>query len=347
MNLNSNISDETLLGYLLLALPEAEQWRIESLAFEDECLRRRIADLRDLLEPMREAPQEFEPRSDLAETTMAFIQRATEEEETASSQKGACMSQPLFENNRSTRLAWIDSLVALAAGITVLTVLLPSVWYSRESARRSTCAANLRELGHALSLFAEGNAGRQLPKIEANGPLCFAGIYAVRLQGEGLLESSKWIWCPAVESMDVGQEVPTVQAFMAASPVIQERWKFTAGGNLSYNLGNIVESSYETPSLSGNGRSHVPILGDSILPIDSDGENGPIHGFLAAHGSNVANVLYDDGRVRSVLFSQMNAASMIDNPYLNRDFRQAVGYGLGDSCLGPSSQNPFRPLSSE
>jgi len=346
MNLNSNISDETLLGYLLLALPEAEQWRIETLAFEDEGLRNRIADLRDLLEPMREAPQQFEPRSDLAESTMAFIQRATEEEK-ASLQKGAYMSQPLFENNRSTRLAWIESLVALAAGITVLTVLLPSVWYSRESARRNTCTANLRELGHALSLFAEGNAGRRLPKIEANGPLCFAGIYAVRLQSEGLLESSKWIWCPAVESMDVGQEVPTVQAFMAASPVIQKRWKFNAGGNLSYNLGNMVERSYETPSLNGNGRSHIPVLGDSILPTDSEGENGPIHGFVAAHGSNVSNVLYDDGRVQSVLFSQMNAASMIDNPYLNRDLRQAVGYGLGDTCLGPSCQNPFRPFSSE
>ena len=257
------------------------------------------------------------------------------------------MSQPLLENNRSTRLAWIDSLVALAVGITVLTVLLPSVWYSRESARRDTCTENLRKLGHALSLFAEGNAGRQLPKIEANGPLCFAGIYAVRLQGGGLLESSKWIWCPAAESMDVGQEVPTVQAFMAASPVIQERWKFTAGGNLFYNLGNIVESYYETPSLSGNGRSHFAVLGDSILPTDSEGENGPIHGFVAAHGSNVANVLYDDGRVQSVLFSQKNAGAMIDNPYLNRDLRQAVGYGLGDSCLGPSFQNPFRPLSSE
>ena len=346
MNLNSNISDETLLGYLLFALPEAEQWRIESLAFEDESLRMRIADLRDLLEPMREAPQQFEPRSDLTESTMAFIQRATEEEK-ASSQKAACMSQPLFENNRATRLAWIDSLVAFAAGITVLTVLLPSVWYSRESSRRNTCSANLRELGHALSLFSNGNADRQLPKIEANGPLCFAGIYAVRLQGKGLLESSKWIWCPAVGSMDVGQEVPTLQAFMAASPVIQERWKFTAGGNLFYNLGNIVESYYETPSLNGSGRSHFPVLGDSILPTDSEGENGPIHGFVAAHGSNVANVLYDDGSVRSVLFSQMNAASMIDNPYLNRDLRQAVGHGLGDSCLGPSFQNPFRPLSSE
>ena len=346
MNLNSNISDETLLGYLLFALPESEQWRIESLAFEDEGLRKRIADLRDLLEPMREAPQEFEPRSDLAASTMAFIQQATVEDK-ANSQKGACMSQPLFENDHSTRLAWIDSLVALAAGITVLTVLLPSVWYSRESARRTTCVSNLRELHHALSLFTERNVGRQLPKIEANGPLCFAGIYAVRLQGEGLLESSKWIWCPAVESMDVGQEVPTLQSFMAASPVIQERWKFNAGGNLSYNLGNMVESSYETPSLNGNGRSHVPVLGDSILPIDSEGENGPIHGFVAAHGSNVCNVLYDDGRVQSVHFSQMNADSMIDNPYLNRDLRQAVGYGLGDSCLGPSFQNPFRPFSSE
>ncbi len=344
MSLNSNISDETLLGYLLFALPEAEQWRIESLAFEDEALRKRIADLRDLLEPMREAPQQFEPRADLTESTMAFIQKATEAE-IKSQVQTTRMSQPLFENSLATRMAWIDSLVALAAGIAVLTVLLPSVWYSRESARRSTCAANLRELGHALSLFAEGNADRQLPKIEASGPLCFAGVYSVRLKGAGLLESTKSIWCPAVESMDVGQEVPTVQAFMAASPMIQNMWRFTVGGNFFYNLGNMVDSNYATPSLNGNGRSHFPVLGDSILPIDSDGENGPIHGFVAAHGSNLANVLYEDGRVQSVIFSQVNSSSMIDHPYLNRDRQQAVGYGYGDSCLGPSYQNPFRPIS--
>ena len=347
MSLQSSISDETLFGYLLFALPDAEQWRIESLAFEDEALRKRIADLRDLLEPMREAPQQFEPCSDLTESTMAFIQQATQEENAAPHQATAGMSQPLFENNRATRLVWIDSLVALAAGITFLTILLPSVWYSRESARRSSCAANLRELGHALSLFAASNQDRQLPKIEADGPLCFAGVYAVRLKGAGLLESSKWIWCPALESMDVGQEVPSIQSFMAASPVIQDRWRFTAGGNISYNLGNIVDSDYETPRLSGTGRSHFPVLGDSILTIDSDGERGAVHGLAAAHASNVANVLYDDGRVQAVLYSQLNASSAIDNPYLNRDLQQAVGHGLGDSCLGPSFQNPFRPLSAE
>lgn len=347
MSLHSSISDETLLGYLLLALPDAEQWRIESLAFEDETLRRRIADLRDLLEPMREAPQQFEPRSDLTESTMALIQQATQEGNAASQQSAAGMSQPLFENNRATQLAWIDSLVALVAGITILTVLLPSVWYSRESARRSSCAANLRELGHALTMFAAGNQDRQLPKIEANGPLCFAGVYAVRLKGAGLLESSRWIWCPAIESMDVGQEIPSIQSFMAASPVTQDRWRFTAGGNISYNLGNIVDSDYETPRLRGSGRSHFPLLGDSILTIDSEGERGAVHGLAAAHASNVANVLYDDGRVQAVLYSQLNVSSAIDNPFLNRDLLQAVGCGLDDSCLGPSFQNPFRPLSAE
>jgi len=248
------------------------------------------------------------------------------------------MTQPLFESSRSTRLAWIDSLVALAAGIAILTVLLPSIWYSRESARRTECAANLRQLGHAFDLFTQNNSDRQLPKIDVSGPLSFAGIYSMRLNDWGLLESSKLIWCPSVGSLGVGQEVPSVQSFLSASPAIQERLRYSAMGNLSYNLGNIIDTDYTTPRF--NGRTHFAVLGDS-LPNVADDE------IEAVHGANVANVLYDDGRIQSVQVKCRNASTLLDNPYLNRDMQQAVGKGVGDSCLGPSFQNPFRPVRGE
>ena len=78
MSRNSSISDETLLGYLLFALPEAEQWRIESLALSDSMLRQRIEDLRDLLGPMSELSHPVEPPVDLTASTMAFIERASQ-----------------------------------------------------------------------------------------------------------------------------------------------------------------------------------------------------------------------------------------------------------------------------
>lgn len=337
MSRNSRISDETLLGYLLMALPEDEQWRIEALALSDSVLQQRIQDLRDLLSPMQASLQPVDSPRNLTASTMAMI----EQSQGSAAEPGEPelkMTQPLYEASRSTRLAWIDSLVALVAGIAVLTVLLPSVWYSRESARRTSCAANLRELGHAFVLFSQNNPDRQLPRIDVSGPLSFAGVYSIRLKDAGLLGASRWLWCPSSESLNVGQEVPSLESFLSASPATQQGLRFTVGGNMSYNLGNIVNSDYTTPSLSGS--THFAVLGDS-LPKMVDDE------LQAVHGANVANVLFDDGRIQSVQIKCRNVSTLLDNPFLNRDMQQAVGKGLGDTCLGPSFQNPFKPVRSE
>ena len=336
MSRNSRISDETLLGYLLIALPEAEQWRIETLAISDSVLRQRIEDLRDLLDPIRELSGPVEPRAELTASTMALIEQAVQSDSLRSNQS-ARMSQPLFESDRATRLAWIDSFVALAAGMVILSILLPSVWNSRESSRKNFCVANLRELGHAISLYAQGDSKRRIPQIEMNGPLAFAGVYAIRLKDVGLLESPKWIWCPSVESFDVNQEIPTLDSFLAASYRQQQNLKNTAGGNYWYNLGNWVEGDYETASF--NGRSQFAVIGDSLLPVSSDVGTG------AVHGGNASNVLYDDGRIQSVRVRQKKVIPMPDYPYLNREMEQAAGRGLDDACLGPSFQNPLKPLS--
>ncbi len=335
MSHNSRISDETLLGYLLIALPEAEQWRIEAQAFSDPVLRQRIEDLRDLLEPVRELSHPIEPRSGLTASTMAFIEQETQRGRSGVSPLEVGMSQPMFESDRASRLAWFDSLVALAAGIIILAMLLPSVWYSREAARRNSCASNLRELGQMFSVFAQVTPEHGVPRIEESGPLSFAGIYSIRLKDYGLLQSPKWLWCPGVKKLDGNQEIPSIKMFLTAPPKVQESLRNTAGGNYSFNLGHVVDGVYQTPSY---GRSHFPILGDSLLPIHSDDLT------TAVHGENLANVLYEDGRIQVVQVHPKNFAPMLDNPYLNRDMQQAVGHGFDDSCLGPSHQSPFKPV---
>ena len=182
MSSSSSISDETLLGYLLIALPEAEQWRIEAMAFSDPVLRQRIQDLRDLLEPVRELSEPLEPRAGLTASTMAFIEQETQSGHSLVMPSEVRMSPPIFESDRATRLAWFDSLVSLAAGVIILAMLLPSVWYSREAARRSSCASNLRQLGQMFSVYAQVDPDHEVPRIEKSGPLCFAGIYSMRLK---------------------------------------------------------------------------------------------------------------------------------------------------------------------
>ncbi len=336
MSRNRCISDETLLGYLLLALPDEEQWRIECLENSNPELRQRIQDLRDLLQPMKATSQPSEPSGNLTAATMAFIEQSTHGSNQLAGRSDPQMSQPIFESNRSTRLAWIDSLVTLAAGIVVLSILIPSVWSSRESARRISCASNLRELGHALSLFAYGNADHRLPGIDKSGPLSFAGVYTIRLKHAGLLETPSWIWCSTVGGIDLSEEIPTVYTYLAGTPRQQQSWKYAAVGNYSYNLGNMVDGEYATPCI--NGRSHFAVLGDSLMSNNLNEDVG------AVHGANLANILYEDGRIQSVLLHPRNSANMLDNPYLNRDMQQAVGRDLHDTCLGPSFQNPFKPV---
>ncbi len=335
MSHNSRISDETLLGYLLIALPEAEQWRIEAQAFGDPVLRQRIEDLRDLLEPVRELSDPIVPPAGLTASTMAFIEQETQSGRSGVTPAKVCMSQPMFESDRASRLAWFDSLVALAAGIIILAMLLPSVLYSREAARRNSCASNLRELGQMISVFAQVNPEHGVPRIEESGPLSFAGIYSIRLKDYGLLQSPKWLWCPGVKKLDRDQDVPNIEMFLTAPASVQESMRNTVGGNYSFNLGHVVDGGYKTASY---GRSHFPILGDSLLPIHSDDLT------IAVHGENLANVLYEDGRIQLVQIHPKNFAPMLDNPYLNLYKQQAVGHGLDDSCLGPSYQSPFKPV---
>ncbi|MFN7333595.1 MAG: hypothetical protein ACK5TC_00905, partial [bacterium] len=62
------------MGYILMALPEEEQSKIESIAAVDPDLESRIADLRALLSPIQESMTEtFEPSGSLVSDTMSLI----------------------------------------------------------------------------------------------------------------------------------------------------------------------------------------------------------------------------------------------------------------------------------
>lgn len=332
---HDSIPDETLLGYLLNALSVEEQSQIQKQSADDPILNQRIEDLRSLLEPLGTNPEQFEPRANLSSDTMAYIQTSVDSSATTKdNQSIVSMSQPLFESSRATKLAWLDSLVALAVGVVILSFLLPSILLSRESARRLSCATNIRVIGQAITDFAYANREHRLPQIETTGPLDFAGVTTIRLKDAGLLPSSNWIWCPSAESIDVDQLIPNVSTYLTASPAAQNNWRYTAGGTYSYNLGNVVSGMYTTPSMDLD--SHFAVMGDSLWTIELDEDRGPIH------GRNASNILFSDGRIQFVRVDRINAEG-VDNPYLNRANQQAVGYGRDDSCLGPSYQFPLIP----
>jgi len=333
---NEHISDETLLGFLLQALPEDEHQAIALRLSLDPIVAQRVLDLKDLLEPRDtsdgadHAPPEVNPPHNLTESTMALIANS----DPTLVPEGA-MTDPAFESSPSTQLAWLDSLVALAAGIIILCVVAPSIFISRESARRVTCAANLHELGQAIQSFAYGNSDRRVPNIDIHGPLSFAGIYPMRLKDAGLLVSSERVWCPATESIDLDQPVPTTFTFLSASPSTRTNLRYTAGGNYAYNLGYVLSGQYITPTMESD--NNFALIGDTILSMESTGD-GPV-----VHGRNAANILFADGQIRHVRVDRIDAVH-VDHPYLNTEHKKAAGIGDQDCCLGPSHQFPLIPI---
>ncbi|MCE3015448.1 MAG: DUF1559 domain-containing protein [Pirellula sp.] len=337
------ISDETLMGYILMALPEEEQSKIESIAAVDPDLESRIADLRALLSPIQESMTEtFEPSGSLVSDTMSLIRDQSESFASlppARSSVGTigAMSAVLESANRQTKWAWIDSLVVVAAGITILCLLLPSVWFSREEARRMSCANNLRQLGEAIQGFAHGNAKNELPSIDLEGPLAFAGVYVMKLKDAQLMESPSWVWCPSDNVARLDVTIPSVSQYLQSSSAQQLSWRKTMGGSYSYSLGFIVDGTYQTPSIDES--FATPVIGDTLLVTSLDTESP-----RAEHAISCANILFSNGSVRHVPLNNKGVSELLDHPYLNRRQYRSAGIGRDDSCLAPSHFAPIMPV---
>jgi len=365
-------SDETLLGYILGGLSDQENAEIEEMLTRNESLRVRLRDLRSMLEPLADEPSAdpevgpppglIGPPPGLIEQTMAAIAQQSQDlldasssqasrpedasPEHASPESGAPDEHRVQEYTvcethaaevPSNRVAWLDSLVTLAAGIIVLSFALPGILRWRESARQQECAENLRNLGSALSSFALFQPSHRLPAIEPSGPLAFAGVYSIRLQDNHLLDSKRWLQCPNESSTNWLVSIPTSQQFIDAPEPKRFVWRMLAGGDYAYHMGSIVEGKYQAPSIESPAR--VAWIGDR-WPVDLDQPLSDRD--FEQHGTRGLNVLYSDGSVQWLKLPKIHELASIDHPYLNRELKQAPGFGEADACLGPSHLLPIR-----
>jgi hypothetical protein len=235
-------SDETLLGYILGGLSDEENAEIEALLIRSQPLQQRLRDLRSMLEPLADDAQandlcpwncqseELDPPATgrIEQTLSAIYQQSND---SAPKPAFALSQQFHTAESQSNRVAWLDSLFALAAGIVVLSFLLPGILRWRESARQHECAENLRHLGTALIAFAQFQPTHRLPAIEPQGPLSFAGVYAIRLQDKELLDTKRWLQCPGEASSHWLANIPTSQQFLQAPESKRYVWRMLAGGD--------------------------------------------------------------------------------------------------------------------
>jgi hypothetical protein len=335
-----DFSDETLFGYLLGGLPDEEMLRVQVALTQSPVLRQRLADLQGLLDPLEVSLEPVEPPADLTARTMARIAQ-DEEAGTRGSEFSEDSRLDWSEVPTSTRIAWMDSIVAMAAGIIFLSFLLPTVWQWRETARQFACAENLRNVGFGLLSYVNFSPSHQIPPIDMQGPRAFAGMYAIHLKDRELIDSTQWIYCPSNRVISTLSSIPTSEQFLAASPPQQQALRYLVGGNYAYHLGVLVDGKYRTPQLESPVR--FAVLGD-MWPstygiVESNVQPPKLHGDMAA------NMLFNDASVRLIRIpspkeSDLSSDSAVDNPYLNNRMQQGVGLGVQDACIAPSHWRP-------
>lgn len=335
-----DFSDETLFGYLLGGLTDAEMAQVDAALESSPELRQRLDDLKVLMDPLTGSAQEYEPRSDLVQETLSLVA----EQGLQPNRSGRFSDSTYFdwsETPKATRIAWMDSFVAIAAGILFLSFLLPTVWQWRETARQFACAENLRHVGYGLLSYVNFSPSRQIPPIEVQGPKAFAGMYAIHLRDQSMLDSVRWVQCPSNRSISTLSFIPTSDQFLAATPEQQNVFRYLVGGNYAYNLGVLVDGSYRTPRLDLPIR--FAVLGDRWPSVNGVVEDTSRP--LSLHGDRAANMLFNDGSIRLIRIptpgdSGSRSAASIDNPFLNQELEQGVGIGIEDACLGPSYWRP-------
>ncbi len=333
--------DSTLLGYLLNALEPDDMEAVRIALESSPDVRSRLLALKALLDPLAEDKEVYEPKADLVDRTLAQLPVVVSDTSSGelADKSGANSRERLSLPSRLDLVRFdsslLDVVIATVACLAALALLFPGILGSRELARRDGCCENLRSLGNALASFADRNAQRRLPELEASGPLAFAGVYSIRLNECGLLEKPESRVCPSYQAdLVTDSQIPSSESLRTMNLkelfVVQR----TAGGTYAFNMGCRTKESLRPFPMSG--RPNIAVMADA--PIDD--ENGEIR---SPHPGDCFNMLFEDGRVWTIRIDRQSVFP--DHPFLNRQGMPEAGVDLEDASLGPSYLPPLRLIS--
>ncbi|MFG0254610.1 MAG: hypothetical protein ACF787_05875 [Rhodopirellula sp. JB053] len=88
---------------------------------------------------------------------------------------------------------------SITAAAILVAISIPPLVEGRFAARKAACQDHLRELGVAMTSFANRNAQSRLPSVAPDGYQAFAGVYAPRLHEAGLLSNPLTTLCPSID----------------------------------------------------------------------------------------------------------------------------------------------------
>ncbi len=202
---------------------------------------------------------------------------------------------------RSKGFTLIELLVVIAIIAILAALLSPMMSSAIEKARRSSCRSNLRELGLALSLWAQDHDGWLV--LRGDSPNYVSGNlqgeypmrnHVLKLASNNYVRTTRQWLCPSDKVDGPGG---TLQ-------VVDPKTFFGTGANTydtrrhcsyMYVAGHNQSSSPESPSFA-------PVLADESNEIENGAAtpgNMPDIGPNDNHGANFRNVLYLDGSVRA------------------------------------------------
>lgn len=227
---------------------------------------------------------------------------------------------PLSSRAAETRAFTLVELLAVIAIIAVLAALvIPVVGRVRESARATTCASNLRQLGAAFNLYAADNRGLWPAPRKSSGtaganPLGSSwqpeiSSYVLRQQTLGQVKGSgaatNIAHCPSYDLLF--PDVATIAAtnYNTAGYGMNMNIKDASGVVFNSNLrfsASAVGNPSRTILLADSGDYHVGVnlaAGWQTIAADPMRPDGYNSGAPLRHG-NVANYLYADGRVAAL-----------------------------------------------
>ncbi len=325
---------EDLIGYLLGALEPHEMEQVEAALRDDPELRTELENLRAAMLPLRKQQlSERNPPADLRQRTMKRIADAS------GPTVGQSGPDPIAVDSGSIhRIGWPDLIAGFAAVAILLGLVFPGLLHSRFQARKLSCQDNLRQMGVAVATYAMRDPQQQLPPLAAEGPEAFAGMYALRLNEAGLLESLQALWCPSLDRPQwLPRELPATAELHRLQGAQLNRWQRASGGSYGYSLGVMDDGRYRSARFSG--RSHFAILGDAVVYP----EKASPHNLAPAcdtHDGKGVNLLFEDGRVRFVTLAAIH--QLHDHPFLNQHGHVEAGIHVNDAAIAPSWQSPFR-----
>jgi prepilin-type processing-associated H-X9-DG protein len=336
--------DENLVGYLLNALDPETCRRVEVQLRANPEARRRLALLRQALEPLS-ADSEEEPPPGLGVRTLAHIARhqrrlaktvATPPARPVLNLPPAPRSSSLEGGTGRGRWRRADVLIAAALLLAVLSLVaaaLPRMW---NEYRIYACQNNLRLFHQALAAYSEQHH-HAFPKVEEEPPLNVAGIFVPILRDSGTLPANVSLTCPGSDQgPPPSLTVEQLAELRRTRPETFQALAHQLAGCYAYPLGYL--SAEALCGLTSDDDARLPIVADA--PPDFSNYRDALGNSLN-HGGRGQNVLFIDGHAEFLTVRTVGVGG--DDIYLNQDGLVAAGRDRFDSVLGASWATPLPP----